>query len=49
MTAQLKLPLGRSCYLMSVLCFVDARWCTLLLLVAPVAHHHIGVETAARA
>lgn len=42
-TAQLKLPLGPFVYLMSVLCGITAVVHGLLML-RPVAHHHIGVE-----
>ena len=42
-TAQLKLPLGAFVYLMSALIGVTAL-VHLLLVVQPVAHHHIGVD-----
>lgn len=41
-TAQLRLPLGPFVYLMSVLCAITAA-VHALLVVRPVAHHHIGV------
>ncbi len=44
-TAQLKLPLGPFVYLMSVLIGVTAV-AHLMLLVQPVAHHHVGVHDA---
>jgi TRAP-type C4-dicarboxylate transport system permease small subunit len=44
-TAQLKLPLGPFVYLMSVLIGVTAV-AHLMLLVQPVAHHHVGVDDA---
>ena len=42
-TAQLKLPLEPFVYLMSVLLFISAA-VHLLLMAAPVQHHHIGVD-----
>jgi hypothetical protein len=42
-TAQLKLPKAPFVYGMSVLCAVTAAVHVLLML-APVAHHHIGVD-----
>jgi TRAP-type transport system small permease protein len=42
-TAQLHLPLGPFVYLMSVLCGVTAV-VHAMLMVAPVAHHHVGVQ-----
>jgi TRAP-type C4-dicarboxylate transport system permease small subunit len=42
-TAQLKLPLGPFVYLMSLLLAITALL-HLLLVVRPVAHHHIGVD-----
>ena len=43
-TAQLKLPLGYFVYLMSALIAVTAL-AHLLLMLQPVAHHHIGVDS----
>jgi TRAP-type C4-dicarboxylate transport system permease small subunit len=45
-TAQLKMPLGPFVYLMSVLCGLTALVHGLLML-QPVAHHHVGVEERA--
>lgn len=45
-TQQLGLTLGWFVYLMSVLLFISAL-VHLILLVAPVAHHHIGVDEGA--
>lgn len=42
-TAQLKIPQGPFVYGMSVLCGVTAL-VHLMLIVSPVAHHHIGVD-----
>ncbi len=42
-TARLKIPLAPFVYAMSVLCGV-AAFVHLLLMVRPVAHHHVGVE-----
>ena len=42
-TAQLKIPQGPFVYLMSALCALTAL-VHLLLIVAPTAHHHLGVE-----
>lgn len=44
-TAQLKIPQGPFVYLMSVLCAVTSTVHVLLLL-APTAHHHPGVDEA---
>jgi TRAP-type transport system small permease protein len=44
-TAQLKIAQGPFVYLMSLLCALTAA-VHLLLLAAPTAHHHIGVEDA---
>ena len=43
-TAQLKLPIAPFVYGMSVLCAVTALVHAMLML-RPVAHHHVGVET----
>lgn len=45
-TARLKIPLAPFVYAMSVLCAVTAA-VHLLLVVKPVAHHHVGVEDRA--
>lgn len=42
-TAQLKLPLGLFVHVMSILCGVTAL-VHLLLVIQPVAHHHVGVD-----
>jgi TRAP-type C4-dicarboxylate transport system permease small subunit len=42
-TAQLKIPQGPFVYAMSVLCGITAL-VHLVLLVRPVAHHHVGLE-----
>jgi TRAP-type C4-dicarboxylate transport system permease small subunit len=43
-TAQLKLPIAPFVYGMSVLCAVTAL-VHLMLMLRPVAHHHVGVDT----
>jgi hypothetical protein len=42
-TAQLKIPQGPFVYVMSVLCGLTAL-VHLLLIVAPTAHHHPGID-----
>jgi hypothetical protein len=43
-TAQLKLPIAPFVYGMSVLCALTAV-VHLMLMLKPVAHHHVGVES----
>jgi hypothetical protein len=43
-TAQLKLPIAPFVYGMSILCAITAL-VHLMLILRPVAHHHVGVDT----